>query len=71
MNENKNNSHNEVMSKEILLKSGIIHDLRNLLMIIKEVIEQIRSIQYDYESQEIINDDMLKKLNYVSSLCDY
>ena len=71
MNENKNNSHNEIMSKEILLKSGIIHDLRNLLMIIKEVIEQIRSIQYDYESQEIINDDMLKKLNYVSSLCDY
>lgn len=71
MNENKNSSHNEVMNKEILLKSGIIHDLRNLLMIIKEVIEQMKSNQYDNESQDIINDDIFKKLNYVSSLCDY
>ena len=67
----KDNNENEKMYKEILLKSGIIHDLRNLLMIMKEVVEQIKSAQNDIESIDMINDDMLKKLNYVCSLCDY
>ena len=58
------------MHKEILLKSGIIHDLRNLLMIMKEVVEQIKSDQYDINSLDM-NDEMFQKLNYVCSLCDY
>ena len=68
MKESKNE--NEMMNKEILLKSGIIHDLRNLLMIMREVVEQIKSNPYD-ESMEIPNDEVLNKLNYVGSLCDY
>ena len=62
---------NEMINKEILLKSGIIHDLRNLLMIMKEVVEQIKGEQFDNESIDMINEDMFKKLNYISSLCDY
>ena len=68
MKENKNE--NEIMTKEILLKSGIIHDLRNLLMIMREVVEQIKSNPYD-ESMEIPNDEVLNKLNYIGSICDY
>ena len=62
---------NDMMNKEILLKSGIIHDLRNLLMIMKEVVEQIKSEQCDNESFDMMNEDMFKKLNYVCILCDY
>ena len=69
MNDNKNTV--ETMTKENLLKSGIIHDLRNLLMIMKEVTEQIKSAQYDNESFDVFNDETFKKLNYISSLCDY
>ena len=69
MKDNKNEK--ETMSKEILLKSGIIHDLRNLLMIMKEVVEQIKSSQYDNEYLDLLNEDILKKLNYICSLCDY
>ena len=61
---------NDMMNKEILLKSGIIHDLRNLLMIMREVVEQIKSNPYD-ESMEMPNDEVLNKLSYISSLCDY
>ena len=68
MKESKNE--NEMMNKEILLKSGIIHDLRNLLMIMREVVEQIKSNPYD-ESMEIPNDEVLNKLNYIGSICDY
>lgn len=69
MKDNKNE--NEMINKEILLKSGIIHDLRNLLMIMREVVEQIKSAPYDNESIDMINDEMLNKLNYIGSLCDY
>ena len=69
----KDNKKNEIeMNREILLKSGIIHDLRNLLMIMKEVIEQIKTIQYENESFNGPNpDDFTDKLNYVGSICDY
>lgn len=65
-----NKNENEMINKEILLKSGIIHDLRNLLMIMKEVVEQIKSEQYDNESVDA-NDEIFKKLNYICSICDY
>ena len=70
MNENKNNIETTI-NKEILLKSGIIHDLRNLLMIMKEVTEQIKYAEYDNESMGLLNDETYKKLNYISSICDY
>jgi hypothetical protein len=56
-----NKNENEMMNKEILLKSGIIHDLRNLLMIMKEVVEQIKSEQYDNESVDA-NDEIFNIL---------
>ena len=65
-----NNNENEEMNKEILLKSGIIHDIRNLLMIMKEVVEQLKSSQY-FNEIDLMNYDIFKKMNYISSLCDY
>ena len=67
----KLNNENEAMHKELLLKSGIIHDLRNLLMIMKEVVEQLKIGQNFNESADMINDELFKKLNYICSLCDY
>ena len=67
----KLNNENEAMHKELLLKSGIIHDLRNLLMIMKEVVEQLKIAQNVNESADMINDELFKKLNYICSLCDY
>ena len=69
MNDNKNSF--EAINKEILLKSGIIHDLRNLLMIMKEVTEQIKIAQNENESMEMQSEETYKKLNYISSICDY
>ena len=66
-----NKIESETINKEILLKSGIIHDLRNLLMIMKEVVEQIKSSQFDNDSLDLLNDEISKKLNYICSLCDY
>ena len=71
MNENNKNINEMMLNKEILLKSGIVHDIRNLLMVIREVVEQIKTSQYDNESLDIENEEMFKKLNYVSSVCDY
>ena len=71
MNENNKNSNETMLNKEILLKSGIVHDIRNLLMVIREVIEQIKASQYDNDSMDMISEEMFKKLNYVSSVCDY
>ena len=67
--ERPNDNENETMSKEVILKSGIIHDLRNLLMIMKEVIEQTKSTQLGDNSS--FYDDLHKKLDYIASLCDY
>ena len=71
MNENNKNSNEMMLNKEILIKSGIVHDIRNLLMVIREVVEQIKTSQNDNESLDIENEEMFKKLNYVSSVCDY
>ena len=63
MNENEE-------KKELLLKSGIIHDLRNLLMIMKEVLEQIKSSKY-FNEIYMMNNDLFKKMNYIFSICNY
>ena len=67
MKENKNEL--EAMNKEILLKSGLVHDLRNLLMVIKEVLEQIKS---SYQDNIIsLKEEIYKKINYACSICNY
>ena len=71
MKVNKQNSNEMMMNKEILLKSGIVHDIRNLLMVIREVIEQIKSPQNDNELVEIMSEEIIQKLNYIGSICDY
>ena len=53
MNENNKNSNEMMLNKEILLKSGIVHDIRNLLMIIREVVEQIKASRCDNDSMDI------------------